>query len=273
MPMVSLNLSSLHRRLLGASLLVVTSLAPAGCVVKPQVIETSSPQRAQEDLVVVGYAEVEVVPDQAHLRIGVKERNENPVVVMQAVEQKVQKMLATLRAQGIPNDKIKTDDLMLYQRYEGRDPQDRFRELTEQERVSAAKTPPKSYYEGVYTVKVEVDDLSKVGALVNTVQTDGANFLSSIEFGMKEPEVYVNQARAKAVENAMAQAKVLAQSSGRKLGEIIQVATIWGDREMYGVPGGLVGGRMSDLSEGMRIPILPGTVSFDRQVRVSFALE
>lgn len=270
-------MSSFHvsflRRFFCPPLLASTFLAPAGCMVRPQVIEVPSSQGPREDLVVVGYAEVQGIPDQARVRIGVKERNQSSMLAMRAVEQKVKKLLGLLDGLGIPQSKVKTNQLTLNEIVEGQSPRQRLRRQLMEEPEPESKVPPKKVYEGIYLVEVELDDLSKVAGLVNALRVDAANVLSGIEFDMKNPEKYFNQARKQAVKNAIAQAQAIAQSSGHKLGAIQKISTAWGEEGDFGVPGGVLAGSMRDYEEGLKIPIRPGSMSFERMVRVSFAFE
>lgn len=267
--------SSIPVRFVSASLLALLSLAPCGCIVKPQALELPSQDATPKELVVVGYAEVEGTPDQAKIRIGVQERDKDPEMVMQAVGQKARKMFATLDALGVPKEKVTTDNIVLRERFERGGDRQSFREaLMDEEIGDIPKTPPAKHYEGQYMIEVVLDDVSKVGALVQAVQKSGVNRIVSIDFDMKDSVAYTNKAAKLAVENAVVQAKVLAQSAGRKLGEISSVATTWGDEHGGAVIGGVVGGYMHESDgRGMRFPIRPGLMTFERQVRVSFKLE
>lgn len=259
---------------LGLFLFAAATSFHSGCVVKPQVIEVPRAEAQQEEeLVVVGYAEVEALPDHAILTVGVRERNDDPVLAMQAVEQKVRAMLTSLDAMGIPKENVTTDQMTLHEEYASRRRRERFFEEEGEEEKD--KKPPKKYYEGVYTVEIVVDDLSKVGALVNAIQRDGVNDMSHIRFDMKDPEGYLNEARELAVKNAIEQAKVLARGAGYELGGIEKVATTWGSDEgiQFGIPGGVAAGLLMEANSGHEIPIRPGKMTFERKVRVSFALE
>lgn len=267
------------RRTLSQSFFAVSVLTAslglqAGCIVKPQVIEVPNAEPKLEDLVVVGYAQVQALPDRATLTVGVKERSDNPVVAMQAVEKKVRAMLSSLDGMGIPKANVTTDQMTLHEEYASKRARRRFFEEEGEEEGSKGKSPPKKYYEGVYTVEIVVDDLNKVGALVNTIQRDGVNDMSHIEFEMKEPEGYLNQARNLAVKNAIEQAKALADGAGYKIGKVERMATTWGDdSHRFGVPGGMVAGLLMEAESGTEIPIRPGKMTFESKVRVSFSFD
>lgn len=271
--MLSIRRTSLQS-FFGVSVLAASLGLQAGCIVKPQVVEVPQAENKLEDLVVVGYAQVQALPDRATLTVGVKERSENPVVAMQAVEKKVKAMLASLDSMGIPKANVTTDQMTLHEEYASKRARRRFIEEEALDEVSKEKSPPKKYYEGVYTVEIVVDDLSKVGALVNTIQRDGVNDMSHIEFEMKNPEGFLNQARSLAVKNAIEQAKAIADGAGYKLGKIERVATTWGDdSHRFGIPGGVMAGLLMEAESGTEIPIRPGKMTFDSKVRVSFSLE
>lgn len=262
---------------LAASMFLFGSLSVSGCTVKPQVIQAQgSSERLQEDLVVVGYSQVEVVPDKAELFVGVKERNDDAALAIQAAQVKAQGLLATLDAMGIPKEDVTTDSVNLHEEYEGGHPRYRFRGMVEEAgSARSSKKPSKRYFEAIYIVRVTLTDISKVGAVLAQARKNGANEVSQLNFDVKEPEVYLNEARGKAVQNAIAQANVLAQSSGHTLGEIQSVSTNWrgGGEDYYGIPRGVVAGLMGEAMNGREFPIRPGKMTFERKVRVSFSLK
>jgi hypothetical protein len=85
--------------------------------------------------------------------------------------------------------------------------------------LSGAPTGEKAYSVD-NTVYVTIRDLDKLGDLLDTVVTAGANTVNSIQFDVADKDEALKQARADAVKNAAKQAQELADAAGVSLGEI-----------------------------------------------------
>ncbi|MBI3074792.1 MAG: SIMPL domain-containing protein [Parcubacteria group bacterium] len=72
-------------------------------------------------------------------------------------------------------------------------------------------------------ISVKVRDLSSAGTLVARVVAKGANTVSGPDFTVDEPETLQNEARAKAIANARAKAKILARAGGFRLGRPVSI--------------------------------------------------
>lgn len=249
------------------SLLGLTFAASA-CQAPAPVVHVHSGNANEKGLVVVGEGEVEVIPDKVTIRFGVRERDSKSEVAMQKVEKKVRAMLKTLSELGIPENKIKTDQLSLFKGSEG----GRLRYF-ERDRDRDRKKDIVYYYEGIYMVEVELYDFEKLETVLAAVQKAGVNSINDIDFDTKEHEPHFEQARAKAIAHAMKQAKNIAKNAGQELGEVISIATAWSYEGEYGIPGGVAAGLAMDRENGQSIPIRPGTMTFSRKIRMRFSLE
>jgi uncharacterized protein YggE len=71
------------------------------------------------------------------------------------------------------------------------------------------------------SVTVKVRDFAKIGDVLATAGTFGANSVNGPQFTIDDPEVYKAQARAEAISQAKEKAKALSQEVGIKLGSIV----------------------------------------------------
>ena len=78
-------------------------------------------------------------------------------------------------------------------------------------------------YRASNTVTVTVRDLDKVGDILTKAVAAGSNQISGPNFSVSDPEKYLSEARKKAVENAIAKARVYANAAGLKLGVILSM--------------------------------------------------
>lgn len=90
---------------------------------------------------------------------------------------------------------------------------------------SASPCPPPAIvgYTINQTDSVKIRDLSKVDTVVSGVVTSGANTVSQLNFTVDDQTALKNQAKAAAIENAIEQAKVLADAGGFGLGKIVSI--------------------------------------------------
>jgi uncharacterized protein YggE len=71
------------------------------------------------------------------------------------------------------------------------------------------------------TVRVITTDLSSIGKLIDAANQAGANSVSSLSFGLQDPEPKVQQALAQATKQAMSHATAIANGLGGTLGAVI----------------------------------------------------
>ena len=70
---------------------------------------------------------------------------------------------------------------------------------------------------------VRVRDLPKVGTLLDTLVSAGANDLGGVRFLIAEPQPLMDEARRRAVADATRRAKLLADAAGIHLGKVERI--------------------------------------------------
>ena len=162
---------------------------------------------AAEDntLHVEGVAVVSAQPDQAVVMVGYSEDNAESGVALSKAAEVVAKVGDAVTALGIEAENVRTSSLQTYPYY------------TEVEGVG------KMMYRVEYMLAITVDDLTKLGDVLDAAFAAGANKLYQIAYASsKEDEMYQEALRL-AVKKAMAKAEALAQSAGLWLGQITQI--------------------------------------------------
>ena len=104
---------------------------------------------------------------------------------------------------GIPKDKIETTQISLYPKYE----------YIKRKRNLVGYTARNQ-------IKVTIDNLDKVGIIIDSSIAAGANNVNNIRFSVKEESTFKKAALKKAFEDAKAKAEVIAAASGLKLSKI-----------------------------------------------------
>jgi uncharacterized protein YggE len=116
-------------------------------------------------------------------------------------------------------------------------------------------------------VNVTVRDLSKLGSILDSVVSQGANAIYGISFYVDDPTAAESQARALAVENAKQKADELAAAAGMKVGNVIAISETSSYYPMYGVAG-----RSEMAAADASTPIQAGSTTISISVSVTYEL-
>lgn len=167
----------------------------------------AAPLAVQADgtLTVSGEARVAAVPDIATITLGATGRGQTAIEAMNATSQAVDAILARLASLDVETRDIQTTQLRVSEqtRWDNDRQQDIFL----------------GYY-ATNTVRVRVRDLDRIGELLSAVLDDGANDLQNLSFGLQEPREVEDEARRRAVRDAMAKATLYAEAAGVTLGAV-----------------------------------------------------
>lgn len=204
---------------------------------------------AQRRLFVTGEAEVETTPDRASFTVGVQTEALKASEAFKATGDAMRAVFAALEAEGVAAADMQTSQLSVdplwEEPVEGRQP-----------RVRG--------YSASNLVTVRVQDVDRLGALIDAVGAAGANRVFGISFDVAEPRALLDDARKRAVEDARARAELLATAAGVKLGEVMSI------REGGG--GGPV--PMFARAEAMSdMPVAAGSISLSASVEIVYAIE
>jgi len=161
----------------------------------------------QNQITVSGEGKVYAKPDIALVSLGVTSQRATVADVTKSNTDKMNAVIQAVKDLGIDEKDIQTTNYNLTPNYN----------WTE-------KTG--SIFQG-YTldqnVQVKIRDFTKIGDVLSQATTKGANLVGSLQFTIDNPEQLKEQARAKAIAQAKANAQNLASESGIGLGRIINV--------------------------------------------------
>lgn len=213
-------------------------------------------EKPERDIITVsGTHQLEVAPDQGIIVLEVVTRDQSASVASKENANLLNKVFEAIKAEGVADSDLETTNVYLSK-------------VTEWENNSMVDKG----YEQRTTVKVTVNDLAKVGAVLDAAVSGGANSIQSVEFRLK-PESesrYKQEALAKATELAKTKAQTLATTAGAKLGKITSLSEssytpVWYNR--YNV--------YDKAMESMpsATPISPEKVSLSVTVSISYELK
>ena len=161
-------------------------------------------------LTVTGEGLVSAAPDRATISVGVVSEGKTAAGAMAANAASMTGVFSALASQGIPRRAIQTSNFSLEPVY-----QEVKQGVSSVQRLSGYRTSN--------TVSVVVDDLGRVGALLDTLVTAGANQVASIEFSFQDSAALKTRAREAATQDALGQAQTYARAAGVPLGPIVTI--------------------------------------------------
>ena len=142
---------------------------------------------------VIGEGELLLSPDSASVTLGVITEMKELIPAQQQNSVGVTKVINALKTLGIPQNSIQTSDYRIDTEYDYEQGKQLFRG-----------------YKVTHLLTVRIDDLSLVGKVVDTAVQNGVNYVSNIQFTLKNKEGFYLQALSLALNNASEKAKTIA---------------------------------------------------------------
>ena len=158
-------------------------------------------------VVTSGTASVDAVPDIAKLAIEVNVSAKDAASAKKQADDRVAQYLTFLQQSGIEKKDINAANL---------------RTQPEYEYLKDGKTQLKGYI-AVRQVDVTLRKLDKMNELLDGALKAGLNEIRSVSLGVANPEAYKDKARKAAIDDAVRQAKLLAEGFSSKLGPVYSV--------------------------------------------------
>jgi uncharacterized protein len=220
------------------SLLLSSSIAIAQSADPPQVIVT-------------GEGIIKATPDQAWISIGAesrskisKEAQQRNADAMTAVQQKIAGF-------GIPKDAIKTTAIDLQMEFD----------------YANGRQTPRGYV-ARNTIEVRVDELTKLGDVLDAAVSSGATMIHGLRFDVKQRDQIEATALQSAVKNATAKAQAIATGSSRQIDRVMKIEEI-ADVERVPMMRQYTMAARADATT----PIAPGELEIRAQVRLTVAIK
>jgi uncharacterized protein YggE len=201
-------------------------------------------------------AEVSADPDQAVVRLGAIAEAAEAAAAQMELNAIMQKVIAAVTAAGVESRAMRTDSLSLSPVYRPPNP----REPQPQE-------PRISGYQAQNVVTIELDDITKVGAVIDAAIGAGANRLEGVTFGLRNGSAARAQAPEQAVMEARTQAETIAAAAGMR---IQGVASITASGSYTRPPMPL---QARAFAAEAATPVQPGQVDVSASVTASYFIE
>ncbi len=171
---------------------------------------------ATDTITVSGNGQATLAPDVAHISFMVQNTSPTVAEAQAATTKQANAALAFVKAQGVADKDVKTLSYNISPQYSYANP------CTAGVVCPVYNGTPKiTGYEVSETVQVTMRDLSAVGALLSGLGQLSVQNISGPDFALDDPTAGDDVARADAINNAKAQAQLLANQLGVHLGKIV----------------------------------------------------
>ena len=207
-------------------------------------------------IVVTGEGEATTPPDLALLSLSVMREAKTARAALDANNDAMAAVIAAMKAAGIKDRDLQTAGIQINPRYNYTNKPDGSQEA---ELVA---------YQVTNTLAVRVRDIDKTGEILDKAVSLGVNQGGGISFTNDNPAATVTEARKKAVADAVAKAKTLAEAAGVSLGRVLEI----NDQNIRPMPMA-INAKAFDSAAGGAVPTQAGENAYNVQVTVTFELK
>jgi uncharacterized protein YggE len=206
-------------------------------------------------IVVSGEGQSTVAPDLALLTLSVMREAKTARAALDANNDAMAAVIAAMKSAGIKDRDLQTAGIQINPRYNYTNKPDGSQEA---ELVA---------YQVTNTLSVRIRDIDKTGEILDKAVSLGVNQGGGISFSNEDPKAAVTEARKKAVADAMAKAKTLAEAAGVSIGRVLEIT----DQNIAPAPMP-INAKAFDAA-GAAVPVQAGENAYAVQVTVTFELK
>jgi uncharacterized protein YggE len=201
---------------------------------------------------VVGSGTVEVTPDRAILVAGVQVDGDDASQTASAAATKLNALIQAFRNAGIPAERLQSSGLQIDPRYTG----------DMQEKIVGFRASAQ--------VTVTIDDVSKVGAILDAARGGGANQIQPVQWTLKSMSAAQRNALAEAAQDGIGQAGAVARGAGVGVGRLLSMSTdnSQGPQPLYD----RAALQAAPSPGGDATPTAPGLIAVTATVTMTFAM-
>jgi uncharacterized protein YggE len=168
--------------------------------------QSATPAAGEPVVVVTGQGLVKTAPDRAFVTFAVESRSKNPKEAQTQNAKSMSSVQERLIGAGVPKDAIRTlsYDLNL-----------------ESDWVNGRQVP--RGYVARNTIEARVDEITRVGEIIDIGITNGANSVHNVRFDLKQRDMLEREALKRATADARARAEAAAAGAGGTIGRVLRI--------------------------------------------------
>ncbi len=191
------------------------------------------------------------VPDIAQVSTGVQTDAKTAREALTANSAAMGKLVAGLKSLGFDPKDIQTSNLSINPRYAN---------------PYEGQAPVIDGYSVINQVQITARNLDKLGEVLDTLVTLGANQMNGLSFEVSNAETLRDAARKDAIANALRRAKLYAEAAGADVGEVIAIA-----EDVTGTQPYQFKVARASMAEG--VPVERGTQELEARVTVTWRMK
>jgi uncharacterized protein YggE len=208
-----------------------------------------------------GTGTVKAKPDEGYITVGVTTYGQKSADAVSANTKTMKALYKTLSEKGIKEEGLQTLDFSVSEHY---------KTVYEKDEETGKKVPKqvKDGYVVNNVVHVTCCDLERFGEVLDAVTSSGANSVHGISFGSSKSKDLLNEARRKAVADALEKAKFLTDGLGVKLGRVMNIneGYVNKPRPLYAAA------NRAEAASAGDVPVSGGSLTFSVSVNVTWEL-
>jgi uncharacterized protein YggE len=234
--------------------MILLAILLSSSVMSQEIPPPAPPPRAQPRgpaVTVTGGSDVSIAPDRAIVRLGSVARGDAAASAQDSVNTAVQRVLDAVRHLDVADKNIATSGVTLSPIYtnQGQD-----------------REPRISGFEARNTITITLDDVSRVGPVLDAAIKAGANEVQGVSFELKDQTEPRSRALRQAVQNARTKAEAIAAGLGMRITGVLEAT-----ESDVPPPRPMMLGRAVAM-ETAPAPIQPGQVQVHGAVTIVYSL-
>ncbi|MBV2143970.1 SIMPL domain-containing protein [Falsochrobactrum sp. TDYN1] len=242
-------------RLMAPSL---SALMIAAAFALPAAAQENQTMKQSARIAVTGEGKMNASPDMAILNLTVLREAKTAREAMSANNEAMSKVLDAMKSGGIEDRDLQTGGINIQPRYIYPDDKNDLKE------------PRITSYTVSNSLVVRVRDLTKLGTILDESVTLGVNQGGDLTFVNDNPAATINEARKRAVADAIAKAKTLADAAGVGLGRVIEINEQ--SRSAMPVPIARQFKTMAAAAPEDSVPLAAGENTYNVSVNITFEI-
>lgn len=188
-------------------ILLAAALTAAASCAFAQAAPPAPPALPPATLEVTGQAKVSEAPDRVYIDIGVTTRARSSETAASRNAEELSSVIGAMKRAAGPGAQLTTTEYSISPDYS----------------YPPHGAPAIVGYTASNVVRVRLDDLRKIGAVLDAATREGSNNIRDIRFAVRNEQVPRTEALRKAAESARQDAQALAQALGLKIVRVLRV--------------------------------------------------
>jgi uncharacterized protein len=226
-------------------------VAVCGVSAAPAPAETAAAAAPLSSIRVTGEARVSARPDRVQIDIGVASEAPLSQQAAAANARELEAVLAAVRRAAGPGAELRTLSYSLSPKYQ----------------YHPGAEPTLSGYTALNVVEVTLDDLARIGDVVDAATRSGANRVRGIQFTLRDQDAVRAQALKEAATRARAEADVLAAALGLRILRVLSVEE--SSPRFVPIRMAMAAARTAGAAVDVSTPVEPGTLDVSAQITLT----